>query len=120
MSIGFRRVKEQFIRTKAVADHCAQGSRDQQKKINVALFLTLCVLSVLYLVQVNTLATKGYTIKDLQKKIAFQQKENERLQMKNIEQGSLGTLQQKMDGLQLVRSDKVDYISPSTSVAVLR
>ena len=82
--------------------------------------MTVLIFSVVYLVQVNSLATKGYAIRELEKKIASNQKENERLQMQIVEAQSLGTLQKRIDALQLVKSDRIDYIKPSQSAVALR
>lgn len=119
MSKGFLTIKARLFKTRAVADQKAISLQGQQVKINILLILTLAAISILYLVQVNTLATKGYTIKDIEKQISAAKKDNARLQMKSIEQGSLSTLTQKIGSLKLVRSERVDYVLPK-SVAALR
>lgn len=82
--------------------------------------MTLLFVSVLYLVQVNTLSTKGYTIKSLQNHIVQEKRDQQNLQMKSIEAGSLGLVQQKINAMQLVPSERIDYLASTHSVAVLR
>lgn len=89
--------------------------------INTSVLLTVLLFGVLYLQQVNALSTKGFAIKSIEKKIAYQKKENEKVQLRVIEAQSLGSLQKRIEGLKLVRSDRVNYItSTSQSVAALR
>lgn len=88
-------------------------------KAHVGVLLTVAVFSLVYLVQVNALATKGYTIKELQHTIAEKKKQNERIGMDIIQAQSIGNLQKKMDSMKLVRSERIDYVDATSSVATL-
>ncbi len=120
MSIGFKKTTLKLFRPQLLEQRKASQSKNKQWKYNVGLLLTVLLFSVVYLVQVNALSTKGYAIRELEKRISLNKKENEHIQMQIIEAQSLGTLQKKIDSLQLVRSERIDYIQPSQSVAALR
>lgn len=87
-------------------------------KVHAGVLLTVLILSVVYLVHVNALATRGYAMKELDHHIADLKKQNERLQIDIIQSQSMGTLQKKIDEMKLVRADHIDYIEPNASVAV--
>lgn len=90
-------------------------------KVHAGVLLTVLILSVVYLIHINTLATRGYAMKELDQHIADLKKQNERLQLDIIESQSMGTLQKKIDEMKLVRADHIDYIEPGVaSVAVAR
>ncbi len=98
----------------------SEGNWFSMNKLNSVLLLTFGLFAVLYLVQVNVLATKGYAIKDLEKKIALQKKENERFQMKIIEAQSIGRIQKKIEDMKLVRSEQIDYLTSSARTVAAR
>lgn len=85
--------------------------------MNIWVFLTVLVFGVGYLIQINTLATKGYSIRSLEKEIVQKQKENDKLQAQIIGAQSLSALQNRIDTLQLVESHNVQYIEPARPVA---
>ncbi len=87
---------------------------------NMALLLTVFLFGILYLIQINSLATKGYGMRSLEKKIIQQKKDNEKLQTRLIEAQALGALQQKIETIGLVRSDTIDYVKDGHPVAALR
>lgn len=92
---------------------------ERQKLINTVLFLTLVVFGLGYLIHINTVSTRGITLRTLQKKKIVYQKENEQLGLHIIESQSLNSVQKKIDTLQLVRSEKIEYVTAHTpSVAV--
>lgn len=98
----------------------AARQRFSQKKLNSALLLTVFFFGLLYLVQVNALATRGYAIKDLEKQIVFEKKRNEQLQMQIIEAQSIGRIQKKIEDMKLVRSESIDYITSSARTVASR
>lgn len=106
------------MRSNSVDEKQIKKSSSTVHNVNTLLLLTIGFVGVLYLVQVNSLSTKGYTIKELEKKISETQKEQEVLQMRIVEAQSLGQLQQKIDTLGLIKSERVDYIKPAQIVAV--
>ncbi len=116
MSNPFLQLKKQFMK----AAHLTQRKRDQSSQrvffVNCGLVLTLAVVSIGYLVTINTLATKGYAIKFLQSQIAVEKKQNQELLLQGIEARSLSNVSERIAALNLVRSDRIDYFG-RTSVA---
>lgn len=80
--------------------------------------MTICAIGVWYLAQINSLATKGYAIRNLEKAIAEQVKAREQLEVTIAKDSSIFALKQRMDALHLVRSDRIEYIKPRQPVAV--
>ena len=119
MSIGFRKVKTKWSSTPGIRDHKVALSSGKLAKAHACVLLTVLAFSLVYLIQVNTLATKGYAIKELKHSIALQKKENDRIGLDIIEAQSIQNLQKKIDDLKLVRSERIDYIVPGASVATL-
>lgn len=113
MSIAFLTLKNAFARPAIIRDRKDGKALVSSLSLNLGLLLTLLLVSVFYLVQVNTLSTKGYAIKELQKRIALEKREQESLQMKSIEAGSLSVLEAKMGKLQMVRTEKIEYLNPT-------
>ncbi len=121
MSLPFTQLMRKFLKNARLESEKTSAAHPRMRMLNKGLALTVALFSVLYLVQVNALATKGYQIKDLEKRISEQKKQNERLQMKIIERQSLGSLQEKVDSLGLVRTERIEYLKASSqSVAAVR
>jgi len=119
MSISFRKIKTKWSSTPGIRERKVALSLTKCAKAHVGVLLTVAVFSLVYLVQVNALATKGYTIKELQHTIAEKKKQNERIGMDIIQAQSIGNLQKKMDSMKLVRSERIDYVDATSSVATL-
>ncbi|MDO8571993.1 MAG: hypothetical protein Q7R79_04910 [bacterium] len=120
MSIGFRHLKTAYSRTPIVRERQSAILKDRQIFVNTLLLLTVFLFGILYLVQINSLATKGYGMRTLEKQIAQQKKENEKLQTRLIEAQALSTLQKKIETIGLVKSENIDYVEGGHSVATLR
>lgn len=120
MSLAFPTLHHALFRPTIIRDRKEGKARFEQLSLNLGLLLTLLFVSVFYLVQVNSLVTKGYAIKSLQKHIVEQQRTVERLQLKSIEQGSLGLIKEKSAALNLVKTAAVDYVGAASVVAALR
>jgi len=89
------------------------------RKINIFLAVSIAVLGISYLVQINGLATRGYQIKELENKIADLSQEKADLELQALSLQSMGTVQEKVSQLGLVSADKPDYLMP-TPVALAR
>ncbi|MEK7618822.1 MAG: hypothetical protein AAB416_01105 [Patescibacteria group bacterium] len=120
MTVDFKQLKNKLHRSAIVQRQKASASKDRTVRINATLLLTVLVVSVWYVVHVNALATKGYTIKALERKITELKSDQERLQIENIEAGSLSSIQKRIEPLRLVAGNRIDYIAVSQPVAVLR
>jgi len=83
------------------------------------IFLAAIFLSgIFYLYQVNSLATQGFEIKDIEKNIQAIEKENKQLQIKEIELRSMNNIEKATEELNLVNSSNVTYIEVAGPVAM--
>lgn len=84
------------------------------------MILTIIVISgSVYLIEVNSLATKGYQIKELESKIADLKNEKSDLEIEVLSLQSISVVREKIEGLGLVSLEKSDYLRP-TPVARVR
>jgi hypothetical protein len=88
--------------------------------LSVCFFLIFGVVSLgsYYLYQVNDLATKGYEIKDMEIEIQQLQKENKKMQIKEIELRSMYNLEKATENLDLVNAQNVTYVEMKSPVAM--
>lgn len=77
--------------------------------IMVALF----VLGILYLLQVNALATRGYEIKKLEKRTLELKEANGRLELEATALKSIETIEKEAKILNFVPSGQVNYVEDS-------
>lgn len=117
MSISFRKIKTKWSSTPGIRDRKVALSLSKLAKVHVGVLLTVLVFSLVYLLQVNALATRGYAIKELSHTIAQQKKDNQRIAVDIIQAQSIQNLQKKMDDLKLVRSERIEYIDTTAAVA---
>ncbi|KKU08978.1 MAG: hypothetical protein UX09_C0007G0004 [Candidatus Uhrbacteria bacterium GW2011_GWE2_45_35] len=84
--------------------------------VNLCLFLVVVSCSLVYVVQVNTSATKGYQIRDLETAINQLQLDNQSMQVKISEIRSMKNIAAKVPMLGMVKAETPVYLSsfPST------
>jgi hypothetical protein len=89
------------------------------KKANILICFLIAVFGVGYLIQVNSLATKGYQIKDLEKKVAQLNQEKSDLQLEALSLQSVGSVNAKLEEMNMVALGKEDFLA-AKPVAVAR
>jgi predicted PurR-regulated permease PerM len=82
------------------------------------LIVVVVTLGAYYLYQVNDLATKGYEMKDMEIRIQQLQKENKKMQIKEIELRSMYNLEKATENLDLVNAQNVTYVEMKSPVAM--
>jgi len=92
-------------------------------KIGLAAGVSLMVVAVLicgalYLYQVNDIATKGYEIREMEKKIQDLDREGKKLQIKEVELKSMYNIEKSMENSNLVTSSEVTYVEIKSPVAM--
>lgn len=81
--------------------------------------ILLCLTSLFYLAQANTIATKGYEIRELEEKLATLKEKNKKLELKAAELQSVKNIEEGVKHLNMVPIDKVIYLSgEGTAVAM--
>jgi cell division protein FtsL len=110
----FEHLKEKFYR---------KGILNQQinsKGIFIFLFVVTVFCGFVYLWQINSLATKGYKIKDLEEKVSQIKDQNKKLELEVTELRSSARIAEKLKELNLVEVAKIEYLTANGSVAVNR
>ncbi len=120
MSHSFALVLKRFQKAPLISARAGEQLEERWRTLNLILFLTLVAFGLGYLIHINALATRGYTLRDYQKKKVLIQKENEKLQLQMIESQSLGTVQKKIETMQLVKSDSVGYLKNKQAPVAIR
>ena len=69
----------------------------------------LVVLSVMYLLEVNTLSTQGYEIKKLERQLVQLKETEKKLQLEGASLQSIQSIQDSVKALNLVPSKAVNY-----------
>jgi len=91
------------------------------KSFNVFLLGLIILIGFFYLLQVNSMAVKGYVIRDLEVKLEDAKMNNRNLQLQSQGLQSVGGLATKTAELGMVTVDKVEYLQgPGSSVAVAK
>ncbi|MBU1164027.1 hypothetical protein KKA15_00520 [Patescibacteria group bacterium] len=80
----------------------------------------LVILFLAYLVQINSIATKGYIISDLESQLSTLAKENNGLQEQVLSLQGTDNVEDKLEGMGLVNSEAVEYIKISKPAVALR
>lgn len=72
-------------------------------------------LSILYIIQTNSVATGGYRLKSYQEKISVLESENKNLELMLSEIGHLSSLKARSENLGMVKAENIEYISKEES-----
>lgn len=80
------------------------------------IFVVLC--SAFYLFQVNDLAMKGYEIKELENRIADLEKDNKKMQIREMELRSMYAVEKVASNFDLVSPVNVSYLEIDGLVAL--
>lgn len=87
---------------------------------NVIILGLIILVSFLYLVQVNSVAAKGFKIKDLEKRIEELKDGNKNLELKVAELQSRGYIKKEIQKLNMVAVSNVDYITAVSTVVAYK
>lgn len=77
--------------------------------LKILLIAILAVLSLLYLIQANSSATKGFSLKDKEDERIKLEAQNERLEVEAARQKSITEIENKTKDSGMVPVDKVEY-----------
>jgi cell division protein FtsL len=79
-------------------------------KYGMAVMIGCCVLTLTYLVQINSFSTKGYEIRSLEKKIDQLKQDQRMLEVETAELQSLQRIQNDPAVLNMVSVSSVNYV----------
>lgn len=86
----------------------------------VCLSVFIVVFGVLYVINLSTMSTKGYDITDLQKKIISLERENQKLEIKIAKNSSMRSIQEKLDNMDMVVAENIEYATIMGTVVARR
>jgi len=86
--------------------------------LTFVLIIATCMCGAFYLYQVNSIATKGYEIRDLESQIHDLQKESKKMEIREVELRSMDNIEKASQNLNLVNSDQVTYVEINGPVAM--
>lgn len=100
-----------------------ENSAKGNSKITFMALMAVLIASILisgafYLYQVNDLATKGYEIRDIENRIQNLDKENKKMQIKEVELRSMYNIEKSSQELNLVNPANITYLEMESSVAM--
>jgi len=87
---------------------------------NIIILGLIVLVSFLYLIQVNSVAAKGFEIKDLEKRIEELKDGNKDLELKVAEFQSRGYIEKEIQKLNMVAVSNVDYITTVSTVVAYK
>jgi len=109
----FTKVKHEFKHTNKYR------SLLKPEMLNVVVIVLILAMGTMYLVQVNRATTKGYQIRDLEKRIQTIEDNNQKTQLEIAEMQSLDSIEKRIEKLGMVQVDRIEYVKvPGTAVAV--
>lgn len=86
-------------------------------KVRVILISVAVVFSLLYLWLVNSTATAGFYLSDLEDNVYMLEEEYRRLEIEQTALRSLDHVQERSEAMGMVASGTVEYVSADTAVA---
>ena len=83
-----------------------------------ALMLAIFIAGAFYLYQVNSIATKGYEVKDIEKKIQESEKEINKLKIMEVELKSMYNIEKATEEMNLITTSGISYLEVDGPVAM--
>jgi hypothetical protein len=84
------------------------------------LILFIAVFGVLYLVQTSSVSSRGYELSDLEGHIHELERETRHLEIEISKYRSVESIQERLQGMDMVAADSVEYVSAVDQVVVRR
>lgn len=111
-----RAMKTRFNGTKTVS----QLAKTSKRFLGSLMILVVCLMGILYMAQMTSVATKGYEIEKYEKKLNDLKRENQKLQVKLAELGSIENFEEASGRFSKIEAKDVSYIVAGISVAMER
>ena len=104
-------VHSNIVRAKSSVFKQEASQKTKARKLLVMfLIFSIAVVGILYILQVNTIATKGYEIRGLKKKIGKLGDQNKVLQVGISNLKSVNALQSKTESFNMIEAEKIEYV----------
>lgn len=92
---------------------------DKSLYINVFLFICIVAFTLLYIGQINTAASTGFEMNELQTRIDHLQIANQQLEYRAAENRAMYNVSRRVSILGMVRPNEVSYVSTEVPVVAL-
>lgn len=92
--------------------------RDHGNRPVIVLAFLIIMAGSFYLYQVNDLATKGFEVRDLEKRIQSLEKEEKQMQIREVELRSMYNIEKSTEDLNLVNPSNITYLEINGPVAM--
>ena len=86
----------------------------------VCLSIFVVIFGVLHVINLSTMSTKGYDMTELQKKITILEREGQKLEFKIAKYSSIQSIQERLDSMDMVVAENVEYATIMGSTVALR
>jgi len=86
--------------------------------LNFLLVVLICAAGVFYIFEVNDVATRGYKIKELEKRAQDLESNNEKLKIREAELRSMYNIEERTKNLNMVAPGNISYITLPGNVAM--
>lgn len=106
----FTRHTINLARAKAKEEKVSKRARFITLNLKVVILGMVVLMGLTYLVQVNKVSTSGFEIQELEQRVTELKKENAKLELTAAQLESLSTIEQRVQRLDLVSTEKVDYL----------
>ncbi len=88
------------------------------KIINISIIILVFLFAIAYVVIVNDLSIRGFVLRDIKLQVKDLKDENEQLAIEVMKMEGYDNIEKRAQELQLVKVDKIDYITiTDTSMA---
>ena len=86
----------------------------------IGLIAVASVFSVLYIIQMSSVSTKGFAISDLQGQVQTLKNETRSLEVQISQYRSMVSIQERLQGMDLVSAGQLEYVTPVGTVVARR
>ncbi len=90
------------------------------KVLNIALIVLICLCGVLYLAEINSMAIKGFAIKDLEERQNTLKESIRKMEFQVAEMESTAKIQERIAGLNMVSVASVDYAAAGAGIVAVK
>ncbi|MBI5530407.1 MAG: hypothetical protein HY918_02810 [Candidatus Doudnabacteria bacterium] len=84
------------------------------------LLCLVCMVGIVYLIQINVIVVRGYEAKLLERRINELKQSNEKAELVLTDLRSLDNIQKRTEGLSLAAYGKVNYVEPRGNAVAVR
>jgi len=97
----------------------SQKIKKSETIIKVFIFVSIFTMSLIYVFQINNIATKSYEIENYEKKLLSIKKDNQKMMIELADLKSINNLESKFDKFRPISLKDITYITTSQSAVAM-